>query len=40
LLGSVLVYTCWSTTQDERLCNDGVDNDEDCLVDAEDPDCQ
>jgi len=24
----------------ETLCNDGVDNDEDCLMDEEDSDCQ
>lgn len=24
----------------EQLCNDGVDNDEDCLIDENDPDCQ
>jgi hypothetical protein len=30
---------CLPIPQQESLCNDGVDNDEDCLVDAADPDC-
>jgi hypothetical protein len=31
---------CRLISQHEQLCNDGRDNDEDCLVDALDPDCQ
>lgn len=31
---------CVQIAQHEQLCNDGVDNDEDCLIDADDPDCQ
>jgi hypothetical protein len=31
---------CVLITKTEQLCNDGVDNDEDCLIDALDPDCQ
>ncbi len=30
---------CIQIEQHEQLCNDGVDNDEDCLVDMDDPDC-
>jgi hypothetical protein len=26
-------------TKDEQLCNDGVDNNENCLIDLQDPDC-
>jgi hypothetical protein len=35
-----LYFTCRHITRDEQLCNDGQDNDEDCLVDADDPCCQ
>ena len=31
---------CEYISQVEQLCNDGQDNDEDCFVDADDPDCQ
>jgi len=31
---------CEQIPQHEQLCNDGVDNDEDCLTDQEDPDCR
>ena len=30
---------CQELPRDEQLCNDGSDNDEDCLVDGDDPDC-
>lgn len=32
--------SCVQISKTEQLCNDGVDNDEDCLVDMDDPDCQ
>jgi hypothetical protein len=35
-----LHYGCAHITRDEQLCNDGQDNDEDCLVDGDDPCCQ
>jgi len=35
-----LTYACMQISRDEQLCNDGVDNDEDCLVDFDDPCCQ
>jgi hypothetical protein len=31
---------CTQISQTEQLCNDGRDNDEDCLVDQDDPDCR
>jgi hypothetical protein len=31
---------CMQITKTEQLCNDGADNDEDCLVDEQDEDCQ
>ena len=31
---------CVQISQTEQLCNDGIDNDEDCKVDADDEDCQ
>lgn len=31
--------TCRLTGPTEHLCHDGRDNDEDCLTDGEDPDC-
>lgn len=31
---------CWQIARDEQLCNDLQDNDEDCLVDQDDPCCQ
>ncbi|MFH2008623.1 MAG: hypothetical protein ABI333_18695 [bacterium] len=33
-------FACNQISRDEQLCNDGVDNDEDCLVDLDDPCCQ
>jgi hypothetical protein len=30
---------CSNIPQSEQLCNDGLDNDEDCLTDMDDPDC-
>ena len=35
-----LGVSCRQISRDEQLCNDGADNDEDCLVDADDPCCQ
>jgi hypothetical protein len=35
-----LLYNCMQLLRDEQLCNDGVDNDEDCLIDTDDPCCQ
>jgi len=37
---SVTEAACQQIARDEQLCNDLEDNDEDCLVDAEDPCCQ
>ncbi len=34
-----LLYGCMQISRDEQLCNDGADNDEDCLVDQDDPCC-
>jgi hypothetical protein len=31
---------CVQIPAQEDLCTDGQDNDEDCLIDDEDPDCQ
>jgi len=31
---------CHLATYRETLCEDGIDNDEDCLTDGEDPDCR
>ena len=36
---SFVYFDCLPLPQYEYLCNDGIDNDEDCLIDAEDPDC-
>jgi hypothetical protein len=36
---SLTHVTCLSVTSTELLCSDGQDNDGDCLVDLEDPDC-
>jgi hypothetical protein len=36
---SFVVFSCYTISPTESLCNDGVDNDEDCLVDLDDPDC-
>ncbi len=36
---AVTEVSCRNITAREELCNDGVDNDEDCLVDLDDPDC-
>jgi hypothetical protein len=35
-----LGWSCRQLSRDEQICNDGADNDEDCLVDADDPCCQ
>ncbi len=32
-------FTCRWVPDKETLCDDGIDNDEDCLTDEEDPDC-
>ncbi len=34
------IVSCKHLAPDEQLCNDGKDNDEDCLTDADDPCCQ
>ncbi len=35
-----LVYSCEQVERNETLCDDGVDNNENCLVDMNDPCCQ
>jgi len=35
-----LAYSCMQIPRDEQLCNDLQDNDEDCLIDTDDPCCQ
>ncbi len=35
-----LLHACMQILRDEQLCNDDADNDEDCLIDTDDPCCQ